>query len=238
MKRRFLRPNLHTNLHNSTVGSIRAGGDPEMSDGALSPPGGDLTIPCYVVRPGSIEALSDLGESMFMWATIQSINGNGYKPCFASDATLGQTIARSRETVRSRIADLRSVPGLLFEVRRPRGGSVRIPTVFRWATDPFARNVWNHLISRVRLPEIAEQYGLGGDWLLNTTKHLSIHAARAQELGDRIKVDLLTAPGPESRQYGRGAVGRGQRKKPYRPRRRVKFGNEKKRRSPKRSNVD
>ena len=101
---------------------------------------------------------------------------------------------------------------------------MRIPTVFRWATDPFAHDVWDDVISRKRLPEIARQYGLGGDWLLGATKRLSRHAARAHELGDRIKVDLLTEPGPGSRQYGRGAVGRGRRNKPYRPRRRGKKG--------------
>ena len=185
----------------------------------LGSPGGDLTIPCWVVRPGAIDVLSHLGESMFLWATIRSINGIPYHPCFASEATLGKTIDRSRETIRSRLVDLRSVPGLLFEVTRPRGPEIRIPTVFRWATDPFALNVWEHFISRKRLPEIARQYGLGGDWLLAETKRLSRHAARAHVLGDRIKVDLLTDPGPESRQYGRGVVGRGQRKKPYRPRR-------------------
>jgi len=178
-----------------------------------------LTIPCWAVRPGAIVVLSHLGESMFLWATIRSINANPYHPCFASETTLGKTIYRSRETVRGRLADLRSVPGLLFEVTRPRGSSMRIPTVFRWATDPFARDVWDHLISRKRLPEIAQQYGLGGDWLLDATKALSRHAASTHELGELIKVDLLTDPGPGSRQYGRGAVGRRQRKKPYRPRR-------------------
>ncbi len=183
-----------------------------------------MTIPCWTVRPGSIDALSHLGESMFLWTTICSINGTPYRPCFASEATLAETICRSRETVRSRLADLRSVPGLLFEVTRPRGPEMRLPTVFRWATDPFAHDVWYLLISRTRLPEIAEQYGLDGDWLLGATEQLSRHAARAYELGDRIKVDLLTEPGPESRQYGRGVVGRGRRKKPYRPRRGGKKG--------------
>ena len=183
-----------------------------------------MTIPCWAVRPGAIDVLSHLGESMFLWATIRSMNGIPYHPCFTSETTLGKTIYRSRETIRNRLADLRSVPGLLFEVKRPRGSSMRIPTVFRWATDPFARGVWDHLISRRRLPAIARQYGLGGDWLLDATKALSRHAARAHELGELIKVDLLTDPGPESRQYGRGAVGGRRRKKPYRPRRK---GNEK-----------
>ncbi len=192
---------------------------------ALGSPGGDLTIPCWVVRPGSIDALSHLGESMFLWATIWSINGTPYRPCFASETTLAKTIGRSRETVRSRMAGLRSVPGLLFEVKRPRGSAMRIPTVFRWATDPFAHDVWYLLISRKRLPEIAEQYGLGGDWLLDATEQLARHASFAHELGERIKVDLLTEPGPGSRQYGRGAVGEGgsrlrKRTKPIRPRQR------------------
>ncbi len=108
-----------------------------------------MTIPCWAVRPGSIEALCQLGESMFLWAMIRSINGNPYHPCFASETTLGKTIYRSRETIRGRLADLRSVHGLLFEVTRPRGPEMRIPTVFRWATDPFARGVWEHLISSV-----------------------------------------------------------------------------------------
>ena len=178
-----------------------------------------MTIPCWAVRPGAIVVLSHLGESMFLWATIRSINGNPYHPCFASATTLAKTICCCRGTVSSRLVDLRSVPGLLFEVTRPRGSNVRIPTVFRWATDPFARDVWEHLISRKRLPEIARQYGLSGDWLLDATKALSRHVARAHELGELIKVDLLTDPGPGSRQYGRGVVGRRRRKKPYRPRR-------------------
>ncbi len=122
-----------------------------------------MTIPCWAVRPGAIDVLNHLGESMFLWATIRSINGIPYHPCFASETTLGKTIDRSRETIRSRLADLRSVPGLLFEVKRPRGSATRIPTVFRWATDPFAHDVRYLLISRTRLPEIARQYGLGGD---------------------------------------------------------------------------
>ncbi len=167
---------------------------------ALGSPGGDLTIPCWIVRPGAIEVLSHLGESLFLWATIRSSNGIPYRPCFASETTLGKTIYRSRETIRSRLADLRSVPGLLFEITRPRGRDMRLPTVFRWATDPLAHDVWDHVISRKRLPEIARQYGLGGDWLLGATKRLSRHAARAYELGERIKVDLLTDPCPGSRQ--------------------------------------
>ena len=191
---------------------------------ALGSPGGDLTIPCWAVRPGAIDVLSHLGESMFLWTTIWSINGIPYRPCFASETTLGKTICRSRETIRGRLADLRSVPGLLFEITRPRGPEIRIPTVFRWATDPFAHAAWDHVISRKRLPEIARQYSLGGDWLLGVTEQLARHAARAYELGDRIKVDLLTEPGPGTRQYGRGVVGRGRRKKPYRPRRRGEKG--------------
>jgi len=193
-----------------------------MSAGGLTSPGGDLTIPCWAVRPGSIGALSHLGESMFLWTTIGSINGALCRPCFASETTLAETIYRSRETIRGRLADLRSVPGLLFEVTRPRGSSMRIPTVFRWATDPFAHDVWDDVISRKRLPEIARQYGLGGDWLLDATEQLSRHAARAHDPGERIKPDLLTDPGPGSRQYWEGVVGRGRRKKPYRPRRRGK----------------
>ena len=81
-----------------------------------------MTIPCWAVRPGAIDALSHLGESMFLWATIRSINGNPYHPCFASETTLGKTIGRSRETIRGRLADLRSVPGLLFEVKRVNAG--------------------------------------------------------------------------------------------------------------------
>ena len=96
---------------------------------ALSSPGGDLTIPCWAVRPSLIDALSHLGESMFLWVTIWSINGTPCRPCFASETTLAETICRSRETIRSRLADLRSVPGLLFEVTRPRGPEMRLPTV-------------------------------------------------------------------------------------------------------------
>ena len=191
---------------------------------ALRSPGGDVTIPCWAVRPGAINALSRVGESMFLWTTIWSINGTPCRPCFASETTLANTICRTRETVRRRLADLRSVSGLLFEVKRPRGSALRIPTVFRWATDPFAHDAWDQLISRTRLPEIAEQYSLDGDWLLDATKRLDQHAARAHLLGERIKVDLFGDPGPESRQYGRGAVGRTRRKKPYRPRRRGKKG--------------
>ncbi len=107
---------------------------------ALGSPRGDVTIPCWAVRPGSIDALSRLGESMVLWTTIWSINGTSCRPCFASETTLGKTICRSRETIRGRLADLRLVPGLLFEVTRPRGPEIRIPTVFRWATDPFAHD--------------------------------------------------------------------------------------------------
>lgn len=171
---------------------------------ALSPPGGDLTIPCWVARPGAIGALRDVGDSMFIWTTISSINGTPYRPCFASETTLAETICRSRGALRARLADLRSVPGLLFEVKRPRRSATRIPTVCRWATDPLAHDCWYLLISRTRLPAIAEEYALGGDWLLRETEQLARHAARAYELGERIKIDLLTDPGPGSIQDGGG----------------------------------
>lgn len=200
----------------TTTSSCRAG-----RGQALAAPGGEFMVPTWAVRPGSVEALKIIGKAMPLWTTIRAVNGTPYRPCFASDTTLAETIYCSRGTLRARMKDLRSVPGLLLEVQRPRDG-IRIPTIHRWATDPFAVQVWWKLIAGVRLPEMAEEYGLDGDWLLEATKHLSRHAALAQDLGERIKPDLLGTPGSGFVQYGGGSgvVGR----KPNRPRRKRKSG--------------
>jgi hypothetical protein len=198
-------------------------GTPSRASGsqALAGLGGEFMVPTWAVRPGSVEELRIIGRAMPLWTTIRSVNGTPYRPCFASETTLAETICCSRGTLRERMKDLRSVPGLLLEVQRPRDG-IRIPTIHRWATDPFAVQVWRKLIAGVWLPEMAKEYGLGGDWLLGATKRLSRHAVRAQDLGEQIKVDLLTDPCTEFVQYGGGRGGMG--RKPNRPRRKRKSG--------------
>lgn len=173
---------------------------------ALAPPGGDLTIPCWTARPGSIEAFQHLGGAMPVWILIRSINGTPNAPCFASDATLARTLLCSRGTIRNRMAGLRSVPGLLLEVRRPRLRGSRLPTVLRWATDPFAKDSWYRQLAFAQLPRIASHFGLSGEWLLEATMLLSKHATLAHDLGQRIKLDLLSPPSTEIGQYGVGVV--------------------------------
>ena len=170
-------------------------------------------------------ALRSVGEAMLLWQIIASINGARCTACFASEDELADLLPRSRGALRRRLESLLSVPGLLLEVKGPQRKVSRRPFVFRWATDPFAVGHWYYCITNYRLPEIAEQFGLSGDWLLGATKQAAQHCTASKALADRIKPDLVKSNPSESVQYGGGAVGVGRsqrRKKPYRPRRKGK----------------
>ena len=144
---------------------------------------------------------------MLLWQIIASINGSRCTACYASEEALADLLPRSRGALRNRLDRLRQVPGLLLEVKRPRT-VVRAPIVFRWATDPFAVGHWYPCITLYRLPELAEEYGLSGDWLLRATKHAAEHCTVSRKLADRIKPELFVSPLSVSGQYGEGK-GRG-----------------------------
>ena len=171
------------------------------SIGAL---GGDCTIPGWAVRPGAVTALRPVGEAMLLWQIIASINGARCAACFASEDALANLLPRSRGTLRRRLESLRAVPGLLLEVKRPRAMPDRLPTVFRWATDPLAVGKWYYCITNYRLPALAEEFGLDGDWLLGATKHAAKHCTVSKALAEKIKLDLFKSIPSVSVQYGEG----------------------------------
>ena len=158
------------------------------------------------MRPGAVSALRPVGEAMLLWQIIASSNGSRCTSCFASEEQLASLICRSRGALRRRLDSLRQVPGLLLEVKRPRR-IIRVPTVFRWATDPFAVGHWYYCITHHRLPALAEEFGLDGDWLLGATKHAAGHCIASKVLADRIKPDLFKPPMSVSGQYGEGKGG-------------------------------
>ena len=89
-------------------------------------------------------------------------------------------------------------------MKRPRATRDRLPTVFRWATDPFAVDYWYYCITNRRLDELAEQFSLDGDWLLGATKHAAKHCTASKALADKTKLDLFKSIPSVSVQYGRG----------------------------------
>ena len=171
------------------------------SIGAL---GRDCTIPGWAVRPGAVSALRPVGEAMYLWQVIASMHGSRCNACFASEGELAYLLCRSRGALRHRLESLRKVPGLLLEVKRPRTTLGRLPTVFRWATDPFAVGHWYCCITHHRLPELAEQFGLSSDWLLGAKEHAAEHCTASKELASRIKPDLFKSPLSVSGPYGGG----------------------------------
>lgn len=205
----------------------RDGGGQMSSIGGL---GRDCTLPGWSVRPGAVPALRPAGEALFLWHIIASINGSGCTACFASEDELARLLCRSRGTLRRRLESLRAVPGLLFEVKRPPVTRDRLPTVFRWATDPFAVGYWYHCITRHRIPGLAEDFGILGldsRWLLEATRHASHHATASKNLACEILPKLLESTTSVVVQDGEGVVkgsaGKqlkpsGYRQKPKRPR--------------------
>ena len=165
--------------------------------------GRDCIIPGFAVRPGAVAAFGQVGEAILLWQIIHTINGRRHNACYASETELGHLLCRSRGAARRRLDGLRAVPGLLLEVKRPPITRSRLPTVFRWATDPFAVD-WYYTISNYRLPELAEQFGLDGDWLMGATKHLAQHSTKSKVLADEIKPDLFKSMPSESVQDGEG----------------------------------
>ena len=174
---------------------------------ALGSHGGDVTVPCWALRPGGMECLSGIASAMPLWTLIRSINGDRQRPCLASETTLADSLGTSRHSVRRRLESLRCVRGLLLEIRRPRDGQ-RIPPLIRWATDPLALQVWWTLIHKVRINELAEQYGLGSEWMLKATRTLGRHGHFSKILAAQMRVELLSPPSSRTAQYGEG-VGRG-----------------------------
>ena len=163
---------------------------------------------------------------MPIWGLIQSINGLGCRPCEASESTLGETLAISRSTVRHRLEALRQIGNgaLILELRRPRRSGVRIPPIYRWAVDPFEIKRFVKVVCRSHLPRIAEEHGLGGDWLWEANNQVGKHFAKARIFAEMLGDDLLSEPGINPIQNGKAADSRLGSRPRSRRQRRSRYG--------------
>ena len=179
---------------------------PIVAEG-LAPFPGRVWTPCWAIRPGTVSELGSATKAISLWLTIYSINIPAEVPCYCEEATLGSTLGVDRSTVRRRLQLLRQVPGLLLELDRGRNSETgHFHSVLRWATDPLL--IW-HTAPRIesRLPLIAAQHALDGDWLEQSYMSLSKHVRNAKGLARRVSLSLVGDPGPcvKTPQYGVGS---------------------------------
>ena len=177
---------------------------------ALGPHGGLVDLPCWSLRPGGVQLLQGAENAMPIWGLLRSINGLGCRPCEASESTLGETLAISRSTVRHRLEALRGIGNgaLLLELKRPRRYGVRIPTIYRWAVNPFEIKRFVKIVCRSHLPRIAEERGLGRDWLSEANNQVDKHFAKARIFAEMLRDDLLSEPCINPIQNGKATVSR------------------------------
>ena len=177
---------------------------------SLAPHGGLVDLPCWSLRPGGVQLLQGAENAMPIWGLIQSINGLGCRPCEASESTLGETLAISRSTVRHRLEALRRIGNgaLLLELRRPRRSGVRIPPIYRWAVNPSEIKRFVKIVCRSHLPRIAEERGLGRDWLSEANNQVDKHFAKARIFAEMLRDDLLSEPCINPIQNGKAAGSR------------------------------
>ena len=164
-------------------------------------------VPCWAVRPGALGTIRPAAEAMSLWLAIFSVNGKEMRACIASEGTLGQTIAVTRNTVRRKLGRLRKVPGLLFELDRGKDRKTgRIRPFARWATDPTSIDTFKSILAGWRIRSIAKEAGLGSGWYATAMGALERHCEAAVELGRRMRSEL-PSPCSEPAQYAGGGGG-------------------------------
>ena len=176
---------------------------------ALAPHGGLIDIPCWVLRPGGVKLLAEAAKAMPLWCLLRSMNGLGFKPSEASEDTLAKTLDVSRSTVRRRLKELRGVGNgaLLLELRRPRRSGVRIPSIYRWAVNPFEIKRFVKVVCGSHLPRIAEEHGLGTDWLWEANNQIGAHFPKALICAENLNDELLSKPCIRTTQNGKATEG-------------------------------
>ena len=187
----------------------------------LAPHGGLVDIPCWVLRPGGVELLARAAAAMPLWCLLHSMNGLGFRPSEASESTLAETLGVSRSTLRHRLEALRQIGNgaLLLEPRRPRRSGVHFPTIYRWAVNPFEIKRFVKVVCNSHLYRIAEEHGLGRDWLWEANNQVGKHFAKARIFAEMLGDELLSEPCVNSIQNGKATDTR-VRGKPRRRRRR------------------
>ena len=175
----------------------------------LAPHGGLVDIPCWVLRPGGVELLARAAAAMPLWCLLYSMNGLGFRPSEASESTLAETLGVSRSTLRHRLEALRQIGNgaLLLELRRPRRSGVRFPTIYRWAVNPFEIKRFVKVVCGSHLPRIAEEHGLGTDWLWEANNQIGAHFPKARICAENLKDELLSKPCIRSVQNGKATEG-------------------------------
>ena len=180
-----------------------------------------MDIPCWALRPGGVQILRGAENAMPVWCLLYSMNGVGFRPSEASEGTLADTLGVSRSTLRHRLEALRQIGNgaLLLELRRPRRSGVRIPPIYRWAVNPFAIKRFVKVVCRSHLPRIAEEHGLGRNWLWEANNQVGKHFPKARIFAEMLGDELLSEPCVNSIQNGKATDTR-VRGKPRRKRRR------------------
>jgi hypothetical protein len=173
----------------------------------LEPLVGNEWKPVWQTRPGSYEALSGkidgipIPHTMPVWSLINSRNADLWRPCYATRAQLGATLALSERTITRHLSVLRKV-GLLFEVPRgvePKTRRNRPPA--RWALDPFKIARWRPAQDPEKKPSpletaiarMAEEDGRSTAFVRGTIRELDKFAQRSEHLGMLIQRDMPTS---------------------------------------------
>ena len=193
---------------------------------ALASHGGLVDIPCWALRPGGVQILLGAENAMPVWCLLRSMNDWGFRPSEASEGTLAETLGVSRSTLRRRLEALRQIGNgaLLLELRRPRRSGVRFPTIYRWAVNPFEIKRFVKVVCNSHLYRIAEEHGLGRDWLWEANNQVGAHFPKARIFAEMLGDDLLSEPCINPIQNGKAADNRLRGRPRSRRQRRSRYG--------------
>jgi hypothetical protein len=155
---------------------------------SLAPFDGEVSVPCWALRPGAVDALRPVARALPLWLCIRSSNGKRLRPCTASRATLAATVGASPRSITDRCAELRDA-GLLLELWRPEDPKAGSRPPARFATDP---KLWWRDRERIeaRVPELAEESGLGARWVSGALRGIERHDAKVRTLARAICAEI------------------------------------------------
>jgi hypothetical protein len=159
----------------------------------LQPFDGEVSVPCWALRPGGVSALKKAARGIPLWLAIRSSNGRKLRPCTASRDTLAATLGISTRTLGSQLEALRAGKGLLIEFKRPADretGQLRPPV--RFAVEPL--RWWRERpLLEAGLPKIAEADGLGTAWLRRALRLVEHRDSHIRRLAHAISSEIYSA---------------------------------------------
>ena len=84
---------------------------------------------------------------------------------------------------------------------------MRLAPIYRWAVNPFEIKALVRVVCHSHLPRIAEDHGLGDDWLFEANNQIGAHFPKARIFGEMLRDELLSEPCLITTQNGKAAEG-------------------------------